>query len=933
VIFPASWYILLMRIVEYSQKPHYTRTLPGIVYDSWKITQFKSSDIKSLEAEFRKNAIKQTLDSYKTPELERAISLGNQEAKELVQKLLDLINQNEEASYENYWQLIKNDYWDEITKELYDDIMQHERYENITIYMPAQQGALYAGFVIRQTIKYISNFKTQIKIISKGIDLMQKISEDNTDKNLIILVGFSPKFLNLTPYAKIYVIDQTHTDPNVVAYPNFRVISAYPDLLKYYKNYIPIGLLAHRVVYNIWRYKNQQIPGELKVICGFSVLSDGVPRDIESNIIVDNAIQVMRSYYDNFGSGNIYSPLRWLIDLGLALRVNIGSITAEKIIYKILPVLAMPIRLSSEWYNLSLAILVNMDNPDIKRIVATDLIDAFVAYASSNSTRLKSIVMETRKDPETGQDITTIDPEISYYISLIEGDIYYRAKNLSKQHLQNHYTAIIPTIRSMIQNPSPKVFLFNTSTAIPTHANKKRDRNVSASTPIDSTNISFARVVYAILKLLYTIRREYAKYVKSKYVPNSYINYDAKILREYLTNPSDSNKALLTDSRIGVYIINQEVIKMDVSTSVAADLSRITFKPVILIADNGNTYEVVISDIAHGLVQKVLEPMIHVAPALQKLPILNVVLSHNQVRITTPKTSIDGIHTLINQLDKAIKGAVLDIEHPYQRIIPSNKRIAYAPIKDEKQLDGIKTTLKDLAQLQNEDNSFFFNIDKSIVRFSIYKDDSTGKVMTNCKIFAPKKLSAVYFMEIIQNHAKAVLNSSLISNFDSKLVIEAVLKNSSKTLSKLSSDAVHEKEAGDFEFLINELGAVNSLSAFLEKIGGRGDKANPALNNYFWTISGELSDTLATALIHSPEYDKIQKRFKTLYPNGIDENGDKVSIYPIITVARVIVNLYSENTQNSLKTIIRDIINTGSFMNIRPIVSKQNLPIIFIASI
>jgi len=82
-------------------------------------------------------------------------------------------------------------------------------------------------------------------------------------------------------------------------------------------------------------------------------------------------------------------------------------------------------------------------------------------------------------------------------------------------------------------------------------------------------------------------------------------------LKDYLTNPSSSNKALLTDGNIGVYVINQEVVKMDVSTSVAADLSRITFKPVILIADNDNTYEIVISDISHSLVQKVLAPMIH----------------------------------------------------------------------------------------------------------------------------------------------------------------------------------------------------------------------------------------------------------------------------------------------------------------------------------
>lgn len=919
-------------MMEYSQKPYYTRTLHGIVYDSWKIIQFKSSDVKRLEAEFRKNAVQQVLDSYKTHELEQAINLDNQEAKELVQKLLDLINQNDLITYANFWQLIKNAYWDEITKELYDDIIQHEKYEKIVIYVSAQQGSLYAGFVIRQTIKYITNFRAQIKVISKGMDLMQKISEDNVDKNLLILVGFSPKFLNFIPTAKIYVIEQTHTDPSVVAYPNFRVISAYTDLLRYYKTYMPIGLLAHRVIYNIWSYRNQNIPDELKVICGFSVLSDGIPRDIESKIIVDNAIQVMQSYYNNFGSGNVYSPLRWLIDLGLALRINMGSITAEKIIYKVLPVLSVPIRLSPEWYNLSLAVLVNMDNVDIKRMVATDLIDAFVAYASSNSDRLKNIVIVTRKDPKTGEDITTIDPEIGYYISLIEGDIHYRVKNLNKPHLQNNYASIINTIRSIVKNPSPKIFLFNASTAIPTHANKKRDRNTSSSAPIDSTNISFARVVYAILKLLYTIRREYAKYIKSKYISNSYINYDAQILKEYLTNPSSSNNALLTDSKIGVYVITQEVIKMDISTSVAADLSRITFKPVILISDNGNAYEIVISDISHSLVQKVLEPMIHVAPALQKLPVLNVVLSHNQVRITTSKTSIEGIHILINQLDKAIRGAAMETEHPYLRIIPSNKRIAYAPIKDEKQLDNIKTTLQDLAQIQNEENSFFFNIDKSIVRFSIYKDDTTGKIMSSCKIFASKKLSAVHFIDMIQEQAKNVLNSSLISNVDSKLVASAVLKNSSKTLAKLSSDTNYGGETGDFEFLINELSAVNSLSEFLEKIGGRGSNANHALNNYFWAISGELSDVLANAITHSPEYDKIQKRLKTLYPNGIDENGNKVSIYPIITVARVIVNLYSESPENSLKTIIRDIINTGSFMNVKPIVSKQNLPIIFIAS-
>jgi len=265
----------VMQVVEYSQKPHYTRILPGIVYDSWKTIQFKSSDIKSLEAEFREKAIKQVLDSYKTPDLERGINLGYQEYKEILQKLLDLINQNVRSSYENFWQLIKNDYWNEITKELYNDIRQHEKYENIIVYTPSQQGAVYAGFVIRQTIKYITGFRAKIKIISKGTDIIQKINEDNIEKNLIILVGFSPKFLNTIPIAKIYVIDQTHTDPNVVGYPNLRVISAHTDLLKYYKTYIPIGLLVYRVLYNIWNHANQNIPNELKVICGFSVLSDG----------------------------------------------------------------------------------------------------------------------------------------------------------------------------------------------------------------------------------------------------------------------------------------------------------------------------------------------------------------------------------------------------------------------------------------------------------------------------------------------------------------------------------------------------------------------------------------------------------------------------------------------------------------------------------
>ncbi len=911
---------------EYSQKSHYTRVLPGIVYDSWKIVQFRSSDINSLDIEFRKSATQQVLDSYKTPELNRAIAIGDPKAQKQIENLQNLLTQNTQANYHNLWLSLENDYWNDTIKELYNDIMSYER---IVIFVPAQQGSLYAGFAIRQTIKYIKNKKPAIKVISKSIDITQMINEENQDSNLIIVVGFSAKLLNVSPSAKIYVIDQTNTDPNILSDPNLKVISSYMDMIKYYKTYMPIGILAYRVVYNIWKLLAKDIPEDLKVICGFSVLSDGLPRDVESKIIVDEAVRVIKDYYDNFGSGNVYAPLRWLIDLGLALRINMGNITPEKIIYKILPVLAIPIRLSNEWYNLALAILVNMDNPSIKTVVANDIIDIFAVYVAANEKIFRDIISETHKDPNTGQDITTIDPEISYYISLIEGDIIHRAQHLDKPHLQNHYRVIQNIVRSITQNPKPqnRLFLFNNSTSIPTHANKKRDRNTSPTTPIDNTNLSFARVVYAILRLIYLIRKEYARYIKSRYISNSYINYDPAILRNYITNPSGSNNILLTSEKIAVCVLTNEVIKMDVSTSLAADLSRLIFKPVVLITDNDPMYEIVISDISHKIVLKVLESMLQVAPALKKLPILNIILSHNQVRITTPKTSVDGIHILINQLNNAIKNATDIEEHPYMHIIPTAKRIAYAPIKSQEQLEKIRQTLQDIHQIQNEDNYFFFNIDKSIIKFSMYKDLVTGRLISNCKVFIPRNLTANYFVDMLQDRAKAVLNRSMIANFESKAVISDIAKKATKTLSQ----QVNKEE---FEFLVNELVSVESVAEFLDKISSRGSKTSHPLNNYLWTLSGEFTDILSKTITHSPEFNRIQQTYTNLYPNGVDQNGNKVSMYPIIVIAKIIANFHAEAPQGTIKIKVQDIINTGgTSIKVTPIVSKPSIPALFIPSI
>jgi len=925
--FNISLYLVYFIVItaEYSQKPHYTRTLPGIVYDSWKIIQFKSSDINSLDAEFRKSAIQQVLDSYETPELSRALASGDQNAKKQLENLSNSIQQGTQVSYSDFWVSLESDYWNGIIDELYNDILTYQR---IVIFMPAQQGSVYAGFAIRQTIKNISNIKPTVKIIPKGADIIQKINEDNIDGTLIILVGFSARLLNISPATKIYVIDQTLTDPSILSYPNFKVISSYTDMLRYYKTYIPIGILAYRVVYNIWKRANSYIPDDLKVICGFSVLSDGLPRDIESKIIVDEAVQTIRDYYENFGSGNVYAPLRWLIDLGLALRINMGSITPEKIIYKVLPVLAIPIRLSSEWYNLSLAILVNMDNSNIKAVIAKDLIDAFVVYVAANERLFKNIVTETYKDPNTGQDITIIDPEIGYYISLIEGDIMYRAKNLDKSHFQNHYKVISKILSSIIQSQSrsSSLFLFNSGTSIPAHANKKRDRNTSKVSSIDNTNLSFARVVYAILKVIYAIRKEYARYIKSKYISSSYVNYDPKTLVSYITNPSSSNNVLLTREKIGVYVLTNETVKMDISTSLAAELSRITFKPVVLIADNDSMYEIVISDISHRIALRVLESILHVAPALQKLPVLNIILSNNQVRITTPKTSYEGIHILINQLDNAIRNATHDEEHPYVQIIPLNKRIAYAPVKNEEQLEKIGHALQQVYQIQNEENNFFFNIDKSIIRFSLFKDLATGRLISNCKIFVPKNSTASYFVDLFQDRTKTVLRTILIANFESKVVISDIARRPIKTLTQ-------QVNKDELEFLVSELVNADSIADFLDKIGGRGTKANHPLNNYFWTLSGEFTDVLANAISHSPEFNRIQSTYMNLYPNGVDQNGNKVSMYPVVAIGRPIVNFYAETDGSTMKMTVQDLINTGgSSLKITPIVSKLNLPILFIPS-
>ena len=914
-----------MITAEYSQKPHYTRALPGIVYDTWKIIQFKSSDINSLDAEFRKSAIQQVLDSYKTPELSRALASGDQSTKKQLENLSNLMQQGTQVSYSDFWVSLESDYWNGIIDELYNDILTYQR---IVIFMPAQQGSVYAGFAIRQTIKYIRDIKPTIKIISKGTDITQKINEDNIEGTLIILVGFSAKLLNINPTAKIYVVDQTHTDPNILSYPNFKVISSYTDMLMYYKTYSPIGILAYRVVYNMWKRANNHIPDDLKVICGFSVLSDGLPMDIESKIIVDEAIHTIRDYYEKFGSGNVYAPLRWLIDLGLALRINMGSITPEKIIYKVLPVLAIPIRLSSEWHNLSLAILINMDNPNIKATIVKDLIDMFVVYVAANERLFNNIIIETYKDPNTGQDVNTIDPEISYYISLIEGDIIYRAKNLDKPHLQNHYKAINRIIGSIIQSQKQNnmLFLFNSSTSIPAHANKKRDRNTSTGVPIDSTNLSFARVVYAILKIVYEIRKEYSRYIKNKYINSSYVNYDPKTLLGYITNPSSSNNVLLTSEKIGVYVLTNEIVRMDISTSLAAELSRITFKPIVLIANNDSMYEIVISGISHKIVLKVLESILHVAPALQKLPVLNIILSNNQVRITTPKANADGIHILINQLDNAIRNATYDVEHPYVRIIPLNKRIAYAPVKNEEQLEKIRHALQEVYQIQNEENNFFFNIDKSLIRLSLFRDVATGKLISNCKIFAPKNPTASHFVELLQDRAKTVLRTTLIANFESKVLISDITKRAIKTLNQ-------QVNKDELEYLVSELVSVDSVADFLDKIVGRGTKANHPLSNYFWTISGEFTDVLANAITHSPEFNRVQKTYINLYPDGIDQNGNKISMYPIIVIGRPIVNFYAETPESTMKMTVQDLINTGgTSLKVTPIVSKLNLPILFIPS-
>ena len=922
-----SLYLVYFIVItaEYSQKPHYTRALPGIVYDTWKIIQFKSSDINSLDAEFRKSAIQQVLDSYKTPELSRALASGDQSTKKQLENLSNLMQQGTQVSYSDFWVSLESDYWNGIIDELYNDILTYQR---IVIFMPAQQGSVYAGFAIRQTIKYIRDIKPTIKIISKGTDITQKINEDNIEGTLIILVGFSAKLLNINPTAKIYVVDQTHTDPNILSYPNFKVISSYTDMLMYYKTYSPIGILAYRVVYNMWKRANNHIPDDLKVICGFSVLSDGLPMDIESKIIVDEAIHTIRDYYEKFGSGNVYAPLRWLIDLGLALRINMGSITPEKIIYKVLPVLAIPIRLSSEWHNLSLAILINMDNPNIKATIVKDLIDMFVVYVAANERLFNNIIIETYKDPNTGQDVNTIDPEISYYISLIEGDIIYRAKNLDKPHLQNHYKAINRIIGSIIQSQKQNnmLFLFNSSTSIPAHANKKRDRNTSKGVPIDSTNLSFARVVYAILKIVYEIRKEYSRYIKNKYINSSYVNYDPKTLLDYITNPSSSNNVLLTSEKIGVYVITNEIVRMDISTSLAAELSRITFKPIVLIANNDSMYEIVVSDISHKIVLKVLESILHVAPALQKLPVLNIILSNNQVRITTPKANAEGIHILINQLNNAIRNATYDVEHPYVRIIPLNKRIAYSPVKNEEQLEKIRHALQEVYQIQNEENNFFFNIDKGLIRLSLFRDVATGKLISNCKIFVPKNPTASHFVELLQDRAKTILRTTLIANFESKVLISDITKRAIRTLTqKVNKD--------ELEFLVSELVSVDSVADFLDKIGGRGTKANHPLNNYFWTLSGEFTDVLANAITHSPEFSRIQNIYMNLYPNGVDQNGNKVSMYPVIVIGRPIVNFYAETNESTMKMTVQDLINTGgTTFTVTPVVSKLNLPILFIPS-
>jgi len=119
----------------------------------------------------------------------------------------------------------------------------------------------------------------------------------------------------------------------------------------------------------------------------------------------------------------------------------------------------------------------------------------------------------------------------------------------------------------------------------------------------------------------------------------------------------------------------------------------------------------------------------------------------------------------------------------------------------------------------------------------------------------------------------------------------------------------------------------------LDKIGGRGTKANHPLNNYFWTLSGEFTDVLANAITHSPELNRIQNTYMNLYPNGVDQNGNKVSMYPVIAIGRPIVNFYAETDESTMKMTVQDLINTGgTSLKITPVVSKLNLPILFIPS-
>jgi hypothetical protein len=123
------------------------------------------------------------------------------------------------------------------------------------------------------------------------------------------------------------------------------------------------------------------------------------------------------------------------------------------------------------------------------------------------------------------------------------------------------------------------------------------------------------------------------------------------------------------------------------------------------------------------------------------------------------------------------------------------------------------------------------------------------------------------------------------------------------------------------------------MADFLDRIGGRGTEVNHQLNNYFWTLSGEFTDVLANALTHSPEFNRIQNTYVNLYPNGVDQNGNKVSMYPVFVIGRPIVNCYAETNESTMKMTIQDLINTGgTTFRVAPIVSKLNLPILFIPS-